>query len=401
MDACHVENQQTGQYNEVRMSNLESDIRELKEMMKQVLHNQTDLMEMLRHFEGKQVVRNDKVEGNDVCIINLSSNVAQLKDMLKQLLQRFSLGCNEPFTEQTNLRELKQMLHHLIEGIFSTPQPAGVAKQGVDPAVGVEAHEDGVVKPSDEVNPMECNISDVQGVDHQQHILKGTLARDKSHLHDGHKLNIEEGGDNNKKGGLQSGETYETEDKYSPDLQSVGVKNVACDVHTSPTKLGKPLGATVIVRGSAKGRRKGKGKGKMCESGVQATEVGDMQLCIDSKTNSGVDDSSSPMDVDGVDNVNKDSLTMLDSEGLLSAEEQKLLHYVFDDSKNEMDIVVSMNLHGRACEVGTRRDMRTLKPGSWLSDTPINLVVVQLTNRQRDLHNDGRHTDWFFPVYLL
>jgi len=78
------------------------------------------------------------------------------------------------------------------------------------------------------------------------------------------------------------------------------------------------------------------------------------------------------------------------------------------------DIVVSMNLHGRACEVGTRRDMRTLKPGSWLSDTvsvgcanmklrfsvplnsetflinlpcvlhtmfqPINLVVVQLTN---------------------
>ena len=27
---------------------------------------------------------------------------------------------------------------------------------------------------------------------------------------------------------------------------------------------------------------------------------------------------------------------MLDSEGLLSAEEQKLLHYVFDDSKNEM-----------------------------------------------------------------
>lgn len=61
MDACHVENQQTGQYNEVRMSNLESDIRELKEMMKQVLHNQTDLMEMLRHFQGKQVVDNDKV----------------------------------------------------------------------------------------------------------------------------------------------------------------------------------------------------------------------------------------------------------------------------------------------------------------------------------------------------
>ncbi|CAL5431894.1 unnamed protein product [Camellia sinensis] len=65
-----------------------------------------------------------------------------------------------------------------------------------------------------------------------------------------------------------------------------------------------------------------------------------------------------------------------------------------------MDIVVSMNLHGRACEVGTRRDMRMLKPGLWLSDTPINLVVVQLTNRQRHLHNDERHTDWFFPVYL-
>ena len=61
MDACHVENQQKGQYNEVRMSNLESDIREVKEMMKQVLHNQTDLMEMLRHFEAKQVVGNDKV----------------------------------------------------------------------------------------------------------------------------------------------------------------------------------------------------------------------------------------------------------------------------------------------------------------------------------------------------
>ncbi|XP_028068488.1 uncharacterized protein LOC114271070 [Camellia sinensis] len=153
------------------------------------------------------------------------------------------------------------------------------------------------------------------------------------------------------------------------------MKNVVCDVHTSHTKLGKPLGATGIVRGSAKGRRKGKGKGKgkMRGSGVQATEVEDMQLCIDSKTNSGVDDSSSPVDVDGVDNVNKDSLTMLDSEGLLSAEEQKLLHYVFDDSKNEMDIVVSMNLHGRACEVGTRRDMRTLKQGSWLSDIAINL----------------------------
>lgn len=64
------------------------------------------------------------------------------------------------------------------------------------------------------------------------------------------------------------------------------------------------------------------------------------------------------------------------------------------------DIVVSMNLHGRACEVGTQRDMCTLKPGSWLSDTPINLVVVQLTNRQKDLHNDRRHTDWFFLVYL-
>ena len=43
----------------------------------------------------------------------------------------------------------------------------------------------------------------------------------------------------------------------------------------------------------------------MRRSGVQATEVGDMQLCIDSKTNSGVDDISSPVDVDGVDNVNK------------------------------------------------------------------------------------------------
>ena len=40
-------------------------------------------------------------------------------------------------------------------------------------------------------------------------------------------------------------------------------------------------------------------------SGVQATEVGDMQLCIDSKTNSGVDDISSPVDIDGVDKVNK------------------------------------------------------------------------------------------------
>ncbi|CAL5414466.1 unnamed protein product [Camellia sinensis] len=66
-----------------------------------------------------------------------------------------------------------------------------------------------------------------------------------------------------------------------------------------------------------------------------------------------------------------------------------------------MDIVVSMNLHGRACEVGTRHDIRTLKLGSWLFDTPINLVVVQLTNRQRDLYNDKRHTNWFFPVYLL
>ncbi|XP_028069514.1 uncharacterized protein LOC114272041 [Camellia sinensis] len=83
-------------------------------------------------------------------------------------------------------------------------------------------------------------------------------------------------------------------------------------------------------------------------------------------------------EMQGPDNTRRkiDSLTMLDSEGLLSAEEQKLLHYVFDDSKNEMDIVVSMNLHGRACEVGTRRDMRTLKPGSWLSDT----ISVGCTN---------------------
>ncbi|CAL5339017.1 unnamed protein product [Camellia sinensis] len=254
MDACHVENQQKRQYDEVRMSNLEFDIRELKEMMKQVLHNQTDLMEMLRHFQGKQVVDNDKVEGNDVCIINLSSNVAELKEMLKQLLQRFSLGCNEPFTEQTNLGELKQMLHNLIEGIFSRPQPAGVDKQGVDPAVGVEVRDDGVVKPSNEVNPIECNILDVQGVDHQQQNLKGTLATDKSHFHDGHKLNIEECADNQKKGGLHSGETYKTEDKCTPDLHSVGIKNVACDVHTSPTKLGQPLGATGIVRGRGKGK---------------------------------------------------------------------------------------------------------------------------------------------------
>ncbi|XP_028084751.1 uncharacterized protein LOC114285868 [Camellia sinensis] len=43
-------------------------------------------------------------------------------------------------------------------------------------------------------------------------------------------------------------------------------------------------------------------------------------------------------EMQGPDNTRRkmDSLTMLDSEGLLSAEEQKLLHYVFDDSKNEM-----------------------------------------------------------------
>lgn len=31
---------------------------------------------------------------------------------------------------------------------------------------------------------------------------------------------------------------------------------------------------------------------------------------------------------------------------------------------------------------------------------PINLVAVQLTNGQRQVHKDGRHTAWFFPVYL-
>ncbi|CAL5334986.1 unnamed protein product [Camellia sinensis] len=280
MDAHHVDNQQKGQYNEVCMSNVEFDIHELKEMMK-------------------------KVKGNDVCIINLSSNVAELKEMLKQLLQCFSLGCNEPFAKQTNLGERKQILHHLIEGIFSRPQPAGVDKQCVNPVVGVEAHDDGVVKLFDEVNPIECNISDVQGVDHQQQNVTGTLAKDKIHFHDGHKLKIEEDEDNQKKGGLQSGETYETEDKYNPDLQSVGVKNVACDVHTSHTKLGQPLGATKIVRRRGKGRERGKGKGRMCGSGVQATEVGDMQLCIHGKTNSGVDDVSSPVDVEGVNKANK------------------------------------------------------------------------------------------------
>ncbi|CAL5424782.1 unnamed protein product [Camellia sinensis] len=201
-DAHHADNQQKGQYDEVRMSNVESDIRELKEMIKQVLKNQTDLIEMLWHFQGKQVVDNDKVEGNDVCIINLSSNVAELKEMLKQLLQHFRLGCNEPFPEHTNLGELKQILYHLIEVIFSRPQPTGMDKQGVDPVVGVEAHDDGMVKPSDEVNQMECNISDVQGVDHKQQNVKGTLARDKIHFHDGHKLNIEDGGDDQKKGDL-------------------------------------------------------------------------------------------------------------------------------------------------------------------------------------------------------
>ena len=140
-------------------------------------------------------------------------------------------------------------------------------------------------------------------MDHQQQNVKGTLARDKSDFHDGHKLNIEEGGDNQKKGGLQSGETYETEDKYTPDLQSVGVKNVACDVHTCPTKLGQPLRASGIVRG--RGKERGRGKGKMRGSGVQGTEVGDMQLCIDSKTNSGVDDISSLVDIDGVNKANK------------------------------------------------------------------------------------------------
>ena len=61
INARHVHNKQKLEFDEVCMSNVESDIGELKETMKQVLHSNAKIRDMLLNFQGKEVVDNAKV----------------------------------------------------------------------------------------------------------------------------------------------------------------------------------------------------------------------------------------------------------------------------------------------------------------------------------------------------
>ena len=65
IDAHHVNNKQKPWINEVCLSEVESDISELKETMKQVFHSNAEIRDMLLNFRGKEVVDNAKVsKGN-------------------------------------------------------------------------------------------------------------------------------------------------------------------------------------------------------------------------------------------------------------------------------------------------------------------------------------------------
>ena len=61
IDTHHVNNKQKPRIDDVRLSKVKTDIGELKETMKQVLHSNAEIRDMLLNFRGKEAVHNAKV----------------------------------------------------------------------------------------------------------------------------------------------------------------------------------------------------------------------------------------------------------------------------------------------------------------------------------------------------
>ena len=125
--------------------------------------------------------------------------------------------------------------------------------------------------------------------------MNGMLSNDIIDMHDGQLRTVQEVGDMHNNRGLALEETYASEESKSLSVQFLAIKNVAKqslssfddlqtlppmrgeadNVHPSAGKVAQTLGAGQIVTG----RQKGRGRGR----GVEATDVGDMHSCSDSK----------------------------------------------------------------------------------------------------------------------
>ena len=80
------------------------------------------------------------------CNINISSSIGELKGMLNELVAAILSG-KQPFTEQTHIAEMKQMMQQVLAGLSETAQLARSEEKDVDPTMGVELHDGGVVLP--------------------------------------------------------------------------------------------------------------------------------------------------------------------------------------------------------------------------------------------------------------
>ena len=230
------------------------------------------------------------------CNINISSSIGELKGMLNERVATILSG-KQPFTEQTHIAEMKQMMQQVLAGLSETAQLARSEEKGVDPSVGVELHDGGVVFPNYYGSPNEGNVQDLQGVDWEDNYVNGMLSNEIIDMHVGQLRTVQEVGDMHNNRHLALEETYASEESKSLLVQFLSMKNVAKqslssfddlqtlppmrgeadNVHPSAGKVAQTLGAGQIVTGTRKGRGRGRGRG------VEAADVGDMHSCNDSK----------------------------------------------------------------------------------------------------------------------
>ncbi|KAG5530585.1 hypothetical protein RHGRI_025520 [Rhododendron griersonianum] len=84
----------------------------------------------------------------------------------------------------------------------------------------------------------------------------------------------------------------------------------------------------------------------------------------------------------------------------LTSEEEVMVKFIFDENCIQGESVIAMGLHfTNSVEIGTRQHMCCLKPYAWTCTTVINLVAIQLTNKQRTKYPDGRHRIWYMSEY--
>ncbi|KAG5554273.1 hypothetical protein RHGRI_011962 [Rhododendron griersonianum] len=77
-----------------------------------------------------------------------------------------------------------------------------------------------------------------------------------------------------------------------------------------------------------------------------------------------------------------------------------MVKFIFDENCIQGESVIAMGLHfTNLVEIGTRQYMCCLKPYAWICTTVINLVVIQLTKKQRTKYPNGRHRIWYMSEY--